>query len=47
MRELRNYIDTIRKLPLEEEAKSGILDGTALALLKLLVLCSGSQFAHL
>jgi hypothetical protein len=35
MRELRNYIDTIRKVPLEEEAKSEILGGTALALLKL------------
>jgi len=34
MQELRNYIDTIRKLPLGEETKDGILGGTAMALLK-------------
>jgi uncharacterized protein len=35
MQELRGYIDTIRKLPLGEETKDGILGGTAMALLKL------------
>jgi hypothetical protein len=35
MRELRNYIDTIRKLPLGEETKNGTLGITAMALLKL------------
>jgi aminocarboxymuconate-semialdehyde decarboxylase len=34
MQELRNYIDTIRKLPLGEETKDGILGSTAMALLK-------------
>jgi len=34
MQELRNYIDTIRKLPLGEETKEGILGITAMALLK-------------
>ena len=34
MQELRNYIDTIRKLPLGEETKDGILGGTAMVLLK-------------
>jgi aminocarboxymuconate-semialdehyde decarboxylase len=35
MQELRNYVDAIRRLPLEEETRDGILGGTALALLKL------------
>ena len=35
MQELRSYIDAIRELPLEEEAKNGILGGTAQGLLKL------------
>jgi len=34
MQELRNYIATIRKLPLGEETKEGILGITAMALLK-------------
>ena len=34
MLELRNYIDTIRKLPLGEETKNGILGSTAMTLLK-------------
>ena len=34
MQELRNYIATIRKLPLGGETKEGILGGTAMALLK-------------
>jgi aminocarboxymuconate-semialdehyde decarboxylase len=34
MQELRNYIDTIRNLPLGEETKDGILGSTAMALLK-------------
>jgi aminocarboxymuconate-semialdehyde decarboxylase len=35
MQELKGYIDTIRKLPLGEETKDGILGSTAMALLKL------------
>ena len=34
MQELRNYIETIRKVPLEEETKNGILGSTAMTLLK-------------
>ena len=35
MTELRNYIETIRKLPLGEQSKEDILGGTAARLLKL------------
>jgi hypothetical protein len=35
MQELRGYIDTIRKLPLGEEIRDGILGATAMDLLKL------------
>jgi aminocarboxymuconate-semialdehyde decarboxylase len=35
MTELRNYIETIRKLPLSEQSKADILGGTAARLLKL------------
>jgi len=35
MSELRNYIETIRGLPLSEQSKEAVLGGTAARLLKL------------
>jgi hypothetical protein len=35
MNELREYIEKVRKLPLDEHSKQALLSGTAAALLKL------------